>query len=361
MKILMSTPYSLNTPGGVNHQALMLSKELIKYNHEVILVGPGTISENIPGLEFISTGKTFAFAFAHGSTANIQLLPDTTAIKKLLAHQQVDIIHLHEPLMPGINWWLLRRTPSIPKIGTFHAYHPFNLRYFLGKPLLKKLFNKLTGWVAVSEAAKHNVAQFFKADYQIIPNAIAIPTEAPANHSRQGLLFLGRFEPRKGLDVLLQAFNLLKNTNLNLYVIGRGDAAPYKKLITASHQARVHFLGGVDDATLEQYFKRCQIFISPARGYESFGIVLIQALSHGLPVIASDIPGYRDVLGKNGGGVLVPKNNSQELAATIEKLLANPQELQHMAKSAYVRAQSFDIQVTALAYNNYYKRIKNVF
>jgi phosphatidylinositol alpha-mannosyltransferase len=245
------------------------------------------MSEIIPGLQFISTGKTFAFAFAHGSTANIQIFPDTSALKKILAEQRIDVIHLHEPLMPGINWWLLRHTPNIPKIGTFHAYHPFNLRYFLGRPFLKNLFNKLTTYVAVSDAAKHNIAQFFKANYQIIPNAIAIPAEIPASTPRQGLLFLGRFEPRKGLDVLLQAFNLMEDSSLNLYVIGRGDDKPYKKLISASHQARVHFLGGVDDATLKQYFERCQIFISPARGYESFGIVLIHALSHGLPVIAS--------------------------------------------------------------------------
>jgi phosphatidylinositol alpha-mannosyltransferase len=273
--------------------------------------------------------------------------------KRLLQEEQFDLIHLHEPMMPALPLTVLRHS-SATNIGTFHAFRNTPLAYFYSKPILRPFFRKLHGRIAVSTAARDFVGEYFPSDYRIIPNGIDFPRfhtrYAPLDEFSDGrptVLFVGRLEKRKGLRFLLRAWPtvLERAPEARLVVVGRGRPLEGYKRFAARHgwsPADVVFAGYVPAEDLPRYYQSCDVFCAPNTGQESFGIVLLEAMAAGAPVVASDIPGFRDVVTHGEEGLLVEPQNPGALADALCRLLASPDWRARMRRAGQLKAQRYD-------------------
>ena len=224
------------------------------------------------------------------------------------------MLHFHEPFVPFLSLFLLRESNSV-NVATFHAYAGFSPSYELGSRVMRGHAARLHGRIAVSAAARHFIDRFFPGDYKVIPNGVDIARFAGAvplarwQDGTQNVLFVGRHEPRKGLLDLLKAHRILRRTGYEnrLLVVGSGpqEREARRYVATRGLQA-VEFLGRVSDAEKAQLFRTVDVFASPATGGESFGIVLLEAMAAGAPIVASDIHGYKGVVRRGREGLLVP-------------------------------------------------------
>jgi phosphatidylinositol alpha-mannosyltransferase len=306
---------------------------------------------------------------ANGSVARITLsLRSYLQAKQLLQEEQFDLIHLHEPLMPALPLTVLRHSNSI-NIGTFHAFRNTPLTYFYGKPILRPFFKKLHGHITVSSAAQEFVGEYFPADYRVIPNGIDFPRffkrYPPLPQfmdDRPTVLFVGRLEKRKGLKFLLRAWPMVleRQPDARLIVVGRGRPLEGYRRFAARQgwsPQDVVFAGYVPSEELPRYYQACDVFCAPNTGQESFGIVLLEAMAAGAPIVASDIPGYRDVLSNGVQGLLVEPQNPGALADGICRLLANPEVRASMRRAGQAKAQAYDWPTVATQVLEYYAEV----
>ena len=243
-------------------------------------------------------------------------------MRDLLERERFDVLHLHEPFVPFLSLFLLRESRSV-NVATFHAYAGFSPSYELGSRVMRGHASRLHGRIAVSAAARHFIDRFFPGDYKVIPNGVDVPRFAGAvplarwQDGTPNVLFVGRHEPRKGLLDLLKAHRILRRTGYEnrLLVVGSGpqEREARRYVATRGLQA-VEFLGRVSDAEKAQLFRTADVFASPATGGESFGIVLLEAMAAGAPIVASDIHGYKGVVRRGREGLLVPPHEPKELA-----------------------------------------------
>jgi phosphatidylinositol alpha-mannosyltransferase len=376
MNIGIVSPYSFSIPGGVNQQVLTHAKALSQKGHQVFVMGPGQLS-NPQGFIFYSIGETVAFPFANGSTANICLkLEDPKALLKFISDQEIQVLHMHEPLMPYGNWFLLNQV-TIPVLGTFHAFAQKNIPYQLMGWYLKKYFRKLSAVTAVSGPAHSMVSKFFNGDAQtkitVIPNCVALsaPQSSVTNQfdwlrdGKKNILFLGRFEKRKGLDVLVDAVSggVFHEKNLRLVVVGSGKTTDETGSVIANATQklgdRVAFLGKLSDGDLSKVFEMSHVFVAPSLGGESFGVILLEAIRAKIPVIASDIDGYRWVLDGEKYGLLSAPGDSKMLAQTIDKLLKNEVLRNTLINESQKRLKMFDADFVVEKYVNQYESLVN--
>ncbi len=301
-----------------------------------------------------------------GSIARVSLSVWTLPrIKGLLRREAFDIIHLHEPMAGFLTLNVLRAAKSVDTvlIGTFHTNRGTPLYRIGGKKLVMPYFRRLHGRIAVSEPAYRFISRHLPGQYEIIPNGIHVDdfsTAAPFPHLQDGminLLFVGRLEKRKGLKYLLGAFSKLKWDwpNLRLLVVGQGkpDADSYRILAERNLQDVV-FVGMVSDHDKARYYKSADIFCSPATGKESFGIVLLEAMAAGTPVVASDIEGYSSVVTDGREGLLVRPKSDEGLADAISALLKNPDLRDRLGANGLTRAEQFRWEGVAGRVIDYY-------
>jgi len=258
-------------------------------------------------------------------------------------------LHLHEPLLPWLPVNALRLSKTI-NIGTFHAYHPSSLGYALWKPYLKNIsFRQLHGVIAVSEAAKEFHMNFFPGDYRIIPNGISythfakdVPPFEQYRDGKKNILFVGRYdEKRKGLKYLLGAFKILKERfgNIRLLVVGPGSKK--LRLWKSDNNDDIIFTGYASYDDLPRYYKTADVFCAPATGSESFGIVLLEGMAAGAPVVASNIKGYAGVVDHGKDGFLVQPMNEQALANGLAHVLENEPLRETMRANGKIKAERF--------------------
>ena len=256
--------------------------------------------------------------------------------RDLLDAERFDILHFHEPLVPFLSPTLLDASQTV-NVATFHAFGGFSPSYWVGRRFAGRLAERLHGRVAVSGAARHFISRYFPGDYTIIPNGVDLDLYAdaePFDELRDGtlnVLFVGRFEERKGLGHLLRAYHRLRKRRVDarLLVIGTGPKArEYRRYVGLRGIRDVEFLGRVSDHDKARYFASADIFCAPATGQESFGIVLLEAMAAGVPIVASDIHGYKQVVQRNVQGLLVEPRNQRALAAALYALARDP-ELRH--------------------------------
>ncbi|HEX3218963.1 MAG TPA: glycosyltransferase family 4 protein, partial [Candidatus Limnocylindria bacterium] len=269
--------------------------------------------------------------------------------RELLERQRFDILHFHEPLVPFLSPTVLDQSQTV-NVATFHAFGGFSPSYWVGKRFAGQLVEKLDGRIAVSGAARHFISRYFPGDYTIIPNGVDLDRFAdaePFEELRDGtinILFVGRFEERKGLIHLLKAYHRLRKRHVDarLLVIGAGPKArEYRRYVGLRQVRDVEFLGRVSDDDKARYFASADIFCSPATGQESFGVVLLEAMAAGVPIVASDIHGYKNVLQRGVQGLLVEPRNHRALAAALYAL-ANDPELRHrMGEAGRARAPEY--------------------
>jgi phosphatidylinositol alpha-mannosyltransferase len=290
---------------------------------------------------------------ANGSIARITLsFRLARRVREVLNSEAFDVVHAHEPLMPSLPPTVLKYSDAL-NVGTFHAYRGSYYGYFYGRPVLRRVFSKLDARIAVSRAAKRFVRQYFMAPYRIIPNGVEVARFNPAlvrplpqfDDGRPNILFVGRPEKRKGFGYLLRAYPHIKNAfpQARFLVVGAGnwDVSPYRAYIERHDMRDIIIVGRVSDEDLPRYHRTSQVFCAPAVAGESFGIVLLEAMAAGLPIVASDIEGYAQVLTDEAEGLLVPPRDERAVADAVCRLLQDPNLRRTMGEQGQVTAQQY--------------------
>ena len=350
MKIGLVTPYDLGHPGGVGEHVFHLKEELVRLDHNVVIIAPRSESGGLEvGDGFYGVGRTVVIP---GNKSKVRLTFDITlynAIKELLAREQFDVIHLHEPLTPVLPYMVLLNSRAA-NVGTFHAYRFSNPWYSAFKPYMSFVLGRLDGRIAVSEAAKEFVSQYFEGPYSVIPNGIdpdRFGEAEPFSWANDGtvrILFVGRFnEQRKGFQYLLKALPWIHEQfpNVELVVVGPGEPKRLVSTIERNRIRNVRFVGQVTKAELPRYFASCDIVCVPSTGSESFGIILLEGMAAGKPLIASNIPGYAGVMTHEHEGLMVPPMSSNSIALAAVRLLSDPDLRSRLAANGLQTAQHY--------------------
>ncbi len=368
MKIALVSPYDYPYPGGVTEHIWHLAAEFRRCGHDVHIIAPqsGGMREQT-GEEKLHTVGSVVPVPANGSVARISLsLRLSRRVKDILEAENFDVIHLHEPLLPALPVTVLRHSHSV-NIGTFHAFAQSNYAYFYGKPILRYFVRKLHGRIAVSPAARDFVSVYFPGTYEIIPNGIDYERFARSpepfekyRHGGPNILFVGRLEKRKGLKYLIRAMGGVweQFPKARLIVVGSGPLLDdYRRLVETHGHDKVEFVGFVSSDDLCRYYQSCDLFCAPSTGQESFGIVLLEAMASGKPIVASDIPGYRSVVKHGVEGLLVPPKNEPALTASLVRLLSDPDLMAQMSAAGKKRAEMFSWDKVAERVLAYYEEV----
>jgi phosphatidylinositol alpha-mannosyltransferase len=278
-------------------------------------------------------------------------------VAAIIERERFDVLHFHEPLMPALPITMLRLSTAA-NVGTFHAYAKSNIGYFYGRPLLEPYLAHLHRGIAVSEPAKAFVHRYFpEFPLEVIPNGIDTslfhPGHAPIRHLRDdkvNILFVGRLEKRKGLSYLLRGYEFMKPRvpNSRLIVVGDGPLRSSVESYISRHRLPdVVMAGYVPDSVLPRYYCSADIFCAPATGAESFGIVLLEAMATGLPVVATEIDGYMSVLEPGRDSLTVNPKGWAELGAALVILARDGELRKRMGAYGIEKAQRYSWEEVA--------------
>jgi phosphatidyl-myo-inositol alpha-mannosyltransferase len=362
VKVGLVCPYIYPASGGVAQHVQFLYQGLRLRGHDVRILtashGPQRASEG----DIIRLGVGISVPI-NASVGTLTFSPRyLSQIGKMLERERFDVLHFHEPFVPFLSLFLLRESTSV-NIATFHAYAGFSPSYEFGSRALRGYAARLHGRIAVSAAARHFIDRFFPGDYKVIPNGVDIQRFANAvpiarwQDGTPNVLFVGRHEPRKGLLDLLKAHRILRKTGSGsrLLIVGSGpQEREARRYVATRGLQEVEFLGRVSDAEKAQLFKTVDVFASPATGGESFGIVLLEAMAAGTPIVCSDIHGYKGVVRRDREGLLVPPREPRELAVAIDRLLRDPALREQMGAAGQARAEEFSWPRVTAKVEDYY-------
>jgi phosphatidyl-myo-inositol alpha-mannosyltransferase len=360
MRIALVSPYSWTYPGGVTRHIEALAAQFMASGHDVRVLAPYDPPDRLSARLHrgarpqerdlpdwvVPLGRTIGIK-ANGAVSNLSLFPDAvTTLRRELRTGDFDVIHLHEPHAPAIGYDALDAT-SAPLVGTFHCYSDNVLSNGLFANVMfgaKRKLNHLHVRIAVSEAAAWTGRRFFGGDYRIVPNGVDVPEQLPVAPRDPGaplrLLFVGQAVERKGLPVLLRAFEALReHIPVELMVVG-ADREEVEPLLLEGG-AGVTVLGKVSDEDKHAALASADLLVAPSLGGESFGMVLTEGFAAGTPVVASDIPGYRDVVRDGVDGVLFPRGDATALAETLRDLAVDPVGRGAMARAAREHAHRY--------------------
>ena len=365
MKIALVSPYDWAVAGGVNSHCAHLRERFVAQGHDVRIIAPA--SRQIDDEGVITIGKRPLSVPASGSMARISLsLTLAPPVRSTLLKERFDIVHVHEPFMPMLPIHFLRYSEAV-NVGTFHASRQKGQFFYTwGRRHLRRWFRRLDGKIAVSSAASGFVEQYFPGYYNIIPNGVDVDrfsTKArPLAEYQDGklnILFVGRPEKRKGLEYLLRAYARMKRQEpeIRLIVVGAGKFGRFQRTVRSQRLPDVVFCSYVSDEELPRYHQAADVFCAPATGFESQGIVLLEAMAAGLPIVASNIEGYAGVLTHGVQGVMALPGDEEGLADALLQLLRDPAARRHMAEQGRRRAQEFSWQRVSQQILSYYERL----
>jgi phosphatidylinositol alpha-mannosyltransferase len=370
MKIALVSPYDFSHPGGVVNHIRALAEEFSRRGHDVRIIAPTSrplsdIEEN-----FVAIGRPRTVPVT-GTVLRISLsLHLAPKIKEVLKREQFDVVHLHEPFMPMLCSAMLRFSNGV-NIGTFHACAG-KPGYTLGKPittfLLKRRNRKLKGRIAVSPAAQKFAAKHVAGDFTVIPNGVDLKRFNPEASSisqyqddKLNIVFVGRMESRKGVNYLIEAYGLLKREfpKTRLILVGPGVRLrhKYEKMVKADGLKDVVFTGPVSYDELPRYYQTADIFCAPATGRESFGIVLLEAMALGKPVVATRIEGYSAVITDEQEGLMVPPRDAKSLAQALKRLILDESLRRALGAKGLVTVRRYDWTIVASQVLEYYENI----
>jgi phosphatidylinositol alpha-mannosyltransferase len=363
VRIALVSPYSWTYPGGVTRHIEALAAELAGADHDVRVLAPfdpdDVVSRRLhrgarpqaceqpPNL--ISLGRTIGLS-ANGAVSNIALTPTAVfALRRELRGGCYDVVHIHEPVAPIAGWDAMGCVPDVPLLGTFHSFSENVLSNGTASLLgARRRMNRLHVRIAVSEAAAWTARRFYGGRYRIVPNGVHLDATASAERAPGGedasprplrIAFVGAAVERKGLPVLLRAFEALReqvDATLTLVGVEQGDVAPL-----LLDDRGVQALGKVGDERKHALLAQADVLCAPSLGGESFGMVLTEAFAAGTPVVASDIPGYRDVVRDGVDALLTPAGDALALAQALRELALDPGRRAGMADAARERAERF--------------------
>ena len=344
MRIALACPYAWDAPGGVQVHVGQLAARLRDRGHRVLVVAPSRVEH--PDPHVISIGRTIPVP-VNGSIA--QIAPSPAAARRTrqaLDDFGPDVVHAHEPFVPSASMFAVR-WGAAPVVATFHAYADRSPLLAAAAPALRRLWQGLAVRVAVSEAARSFVQRRFRGEVRVVPNGVEVdlfreadPADLPEGRR---ILFVNRLDPRKGFAVMVEAFGLLSRAHPEALLVVAGDGKERTAVagLPRPLRDRVVMLGNVPHDLLPPYHAASEVFAAPAVGRESFGIVLVEAMAAGLPVVASDIPGYREVVRRDEDGLLVPPRDSGALAAALRSILDDPDLAKRLARAGVARSARY--------------------
>jgi phosphatidylinositol alpha-mannosyltransferase len=350
------SPYDFVHPGGVSEHVRHLAAKLRDRGHDVSIMAPSNQLDDehgIPG--YIRIGRSVPLP-GNGSVARVALsFHLVRRVRALLDAENFDVIHYHEPLLPSLPITVLRFHRGA-NVGTFHSFQKRNLGYYSAKPFLNRYFKRLHACIAVSIPARDFVSRYFPGDYVVVPNGIDTARFSPAappltelrTPGKQTILFVGRMEQRKGLPTLLEAYGMLRRRrdDCRLVVVGEGDLRwSYQRFVEAEEIPDVLFTGHVDSAVLPRCYASADVFCAPATGGESFGIVLLEAMASGRAVLASQIPGFAQVVTPGHDGLFAAPGDAQAWAGALNDMLDDPQFRDRLGANGVITARRYDWSV----------------
>ena len=333
MRIGIVCPYSWDIPGGVQAHVRDLAEKLLELGHVVSVLAPG--DEETPGLPpyVVVAGKAVPIPY-NGSVARLQFgVVSAARVRRWLRDGAFDVVHVHEPAPPSLSL-LTCMIHDGPLVATFHAATVRSRFLSMFDTVLQPFLEKLSGRIAVSPAARQVIVEHLGADAVVIPNGVAVAHYAeapplpgyPRRHDGRGgtLGFIGRYEePRKGMDVLVRAVELLapQRPELRVLIAGRGDAEGFRAELPDRIADRFELLGQVSEPDKARLLHSVDAYCAPNTGQESFGVILLEAMAAGTPIVASDIEAFRRVLAGGAAGRQFPVGDPAALAEALRDVL----------------------------------------
>jgi len=348
VRIALDCPYAWDAPGGVQVHVRELGERLQVAGHAVMVVTP---SRGRPPQDWVrAVGRPVEIPY-NSSTAPIDPRPwSARRLRELLSTFRPDVLHAHEPLTPSTSMWSTLSSP-VPAVATFHSGAERSALFDVAAPVLRRVARRISVRIAVSERAAAFARRRIGGAFRVVPNGVDVARFASASPAALGigrrLLFVGRLHRRKGFPVAVEAFRLLapERPDLRLVVAGEGrDRAAVDQLDWPLRE-RVTMLGSVPHDELPAYHAACDVLLAPSLGGESFGIVLIEAMAAGLPVVASRIPGYDEVVRDGVQGYLVPAGDPAAVAEAAARILDHPGLADAMREAGRAGAARYDWSV----------------
>lgn len=365
MRIGIVCPYSWDIPGGVSAHVADLAEALIRMGHYVSVLAPAEFDELLPDY-VVSTGKPRAVKY-NGSVARLSFGPIAARkVSKWVEEGEFDVLHVHEPLAPSLSvlaCWAAKG----PIVATWHSSMDKSRMMLTLSKLAQTAMEKVSARIAVSEAARTTLIKHVDGDAVVIPNGVDVRAFGNAKPmfgwpgANLSIVFLGRGdEPRKGLSVLVDAYPEIRRNhpNVRLLIAGPGEPANTLKSLSREDRASVTLLGMIAPQDKASVLASGTIYVAPNTGGESFGIVLLEAMATGTPVIASNLEAFSRVLDHGRAGLTFENENSADLAKVVSDLLADPIQRAELSVQGKSRVAEFDWSVVATRIVDVYESIR---
>jgi phosphatidyl-myo-inositol alpha-mannosyltransferase len=351
MRVGIVCPYSWDVPGGVQFHVRDLAEVLRSRGYEVSVLAPADDDTPLPPY-VVPAGRAVPVPY-NGSVARVNFGPlSATRVRRWLREGEFDLLHIHEPATPSLSLlacWAA--TGAI--VATFHTANLRSRAMLAAYPILEPALEKIGARIAVSEAARRTLVAHVGGDAVLIPNGVFVDrfANAPPNPEWQSsagtVVFIGRLdEPRKGLPTLLAAMDhvVAARPGVRLLVAGRGDAEEVLDDVTPAVRDAVTFLGLVSERDKARLLRSADVYVAPNLGGESFGIILVEAMAAGAPVLASGLDAFREVLDDGRVGAFFPTGDVERLGTELCSLLDDParRTALHQAASEWVRRFDWD-------------------
>jgi phosphatidylinositol alpha-mannosyltransferase len=357
MRIGLVCPYQWDVPGGVQYHVRDLAETLRGMGHHVEVLTPAEHEEALPDEWITFAGRTVPIPY-NGSMASLQFGPvSASRVRRWLRDGHFDVVHVHEPAPPSVSL-LVCMIAKGPIVATFHTATIRSKMLAAWGPVVRPWLERISGRIAVSDFARRVQVEHLGGDAVIIPNGVHVDVFASGpnlpGYARgvdgPTIGFLGRYdEPRKGLPVLLDAMRdvVRHYPGARLLIAGRGDAGDARELIGEDLRPHVALLGELSEPDKAAFLRSVDIYCAPNLLGESFGVVLIEALAAGAPIVASDLDAFAQVLQDGAAGVLVRRGDPAALAQALCDLLGNPERRAELSARGAKVAASYDWAVVA--------------
>jgi phosphatidyl-myo-inositol alpha-mannosyltransferase len=349
VRIVLACPYAWNAPGGVQVHVGQLAQYLQKRGHAVLILAPAlaptTKQASEPWVRLVGRAVRVPYK---GTVAPICFsVRSARLVGSALRSFGPDVVHVHEPMTPSTGMLATVRS-HWPVVATFHAFAEASVLYSAAAPVLRPIWSKLRVRIAVSEAAAGFVRSRFRDGIRVIPNGCDVELFARARPlpdlpPGRRMVWVGRLDEQKGFPIAVRAFSDLATqfTDLTFVVVGEGRDRAAVSTLAPDIRRRVVLAGSVPHQDLPPYLSGADVFVAPALGQESFGIVLVEAMAAGVPVVASDIPGYREVIREGVDGILVPAGDPAALAEAARKVLSDSELAERLRETGRAKAESY--------------------
>jgi phosphatidylinositol alpha-mannosyltransferase len=349
MRIGLVCPYSLDVPGGVQNHVKDLAEALIGRGHHVSVLAPSEEPARVPAY-VVPAGGAVPVPY-NGSVARLAFGPKAAArTRRWMREGRFDVLHVHEPAAPSLSLLALWAA-DCPVVATFHSSNLRSRAMSASASILRPSLEKITARIAVSEYARSTLVQHIGGEPVVIPNGVYVDRfrDAAVHEDWRGdgptIAFVGRIdEPRKGLPLLLEACPAVaaEHPGVTLLVVGGGDVDAARRRVPKELADRLRFLGAVSDAEKASVLRSADLYVAPNTGGESFGIVLIEAMAAGTPVLASDIPAFRRVLGGGAYGTTFRTGDVGDLTAHTSTVLGDDARRQALRDAASATVGRYD-------------------